>query len=107
MICISLFMTKDNTLIEYDRSEVDKQRAEYLNQERKDYAPAGKGKIDWDKVMLEAEAIKKYPYRENKAATNILGFKVIGEHYKFKYSIIFSLLILGSLLIFTLADKKK
>ena len=104
LICLSLFMTKD-TILDYDKAKVDKQRKEYVEQRLRGYKHTKD--IDYlTELEVTIEARKQYPYGEERIATNILGIKFEGEHYKYRLKVILSLLILGSLLICTLRDRK-
>lgn len=100
LICISLFMTKDTIiLVKYDKAQIDKQRVEY----RRRVEDATGTWTSFNHLY----ATHLYPYGGEKVATNILGFKFKGRHYRFKFKIILSLLIIGGLVIYTLRDKKK
>ena len=94
-VCICLFMVEDVILVKHDKAQVDKQREEHkkkdgLNQNQ-----------FWDSFADKY----LFPYETKTAATNILGLKFKGDHYKLKFKIIPSVLIVGGLLIYTLGDR--
>lgn len=107
LICITLFMEKDTILVEYNKDKVDKLRAEHIKEINKEGGFEGSLLKELDESLGGAES--HYPYKEMKPATNILGLKIKGEYFRFRYKskLILSLLIIGSLLIYTLRNKKK
>ena len=93
LICISLFLKKDIIVVQYDKQLIEKQRIEYME------------KVKNNQNLSFADLV--YPYKEKKLATNILGIKFLGDHYKYKYQAILCFLIIGGLLIYTLRNKNK
>lgn len=97
------FLMSEGIIRDYDKEKIDGLRKEYYNARITPYKYSRDFKLKEYEFMAEAEM--RYPYGKDTAATKILFVKFPGQYYKYKYTIIFFLLVVGGMLMYSLRDK--
>lgn len=97
-LCVIPFMLKEvSMVVEYDRTVVDAKRQKFIDSKS--------GIVDNNYLYMTAQ--QKYPYQGEEVGTDLMGFQIQGDYFKYKVYMSAGIVVLGILLCFIFKPRKK